>query len=120
MQHFYAVTPVPKPRMTQRDKWKKRPIVEKYYAFKDACRVAGITIPESGSHITFFIEMPRSWSQKKRIEMQGQAHKAKPDADNLLKAVQDAVMQEDSSIWDIRITKRWDYVAGIHIEESAA
>ena len=31
----FNVNPVAKPRMTQRDKWKKRPVVDKYYAYKD-------------------------------------------------------------------------------------
>ncbi|HHE6457291.1 TPA: RusA family crossover junction endodeoxyribonuclease, partial [Proteus mirabilis] len=31
----FNIEPVPKPRMTQADKWKKRPPVLKYFAFKD-------------------------------------------------------------------------------------
>lgn len=29
------ITPIGKPRMAQRDKWKQRPAVVAYYAFKD-------------------------------------------------------------------------------------
>ncbi len=31
---IWEVAPFPKPRMTQRDKWKKRPVVVKYILFK--------------------------------------------------------------------------------------
>ena len=29
------ILPVAKPRMTQRDKWQKRPVVEKYWRYKE-------------------------------------------------------------------------------------
>ena len=31
----YDITPVPKPRQTQRDKWKRRDVVMRYRAFAD-------------------------------------------------------------------------------------
>jgi len=44
---IYNINPVPKPRMTQSDKWKKRPPVLRYFAFKDECRIHDVEIPES-------------------------------------------------------------------------
>ena len=103
----YYITPVAKPRMTQRDKWKKRPSVIKYRAFKDEIRAAGIELEESNQHVTFIIPMPKSWSKKKRLESRGMPHKQRPDIDNLQKALLDAVTSEDCYIWDMRCTKIW-------------
>jgi Holliday junction resolvase RusA-like endonuclease len=57
-------------------------------------------------------EMPKSWSKKKRSESQGILHGAKPDADNVLKAVEDAltdcgVWNDDAQVALAFISKRW-------------
>ena len=103
----YPITPIPKPRMTQSDRWKKREPVLRYRAFCDHVRLLGIKIPESGYHITFVLPMPQSWSKKKREEMTGKPHQQKPDKDNLEKALLDAVFDEDCRVWDGRVTKVW-------------
>lgn len=104
---IYDILPVPKPRMTQRDKWAKRPAVLRYRAFCDEVRARKIQVPESGAHITFVMPMPKSWSKKKKAELLGQAHQQKPDVDNLCKALLDAVYADDSGVHDIRISKIW-------------
>lgn len=102
------INPVPKCRMTQRDKrLPKRPCVARYHAFKDQIRLNCVEIPESGSHITFCIPMPKSWPKKKKAEMLSKPHQNRPDADNLLKSILDAVHLEDCHIWDIRVSKIW-------------
>lgn len=111
----YEITPVPKPRMTQRDKWQKRPAVLRYRAFCDECRLLGVVVPESGAHIVFNMPMPASWSKKKRAEMLGQPHQQRPDVDNLGKAIFDAVLPDDSVVWDIRMTKVWAETGAIEI-----
>ena len=113
----YKVLAVPKPRMTQRDKWAKRPAVMRYRAFCDEIRALGCVIPESGAHVTFKMPMAKSWSAKKKAEMLGKPHQQKPDVDNLAKALMDAVLDEDEGVWDIRITKVWSDVASIEISE---
>lgn len=70
----FNIEPVPKPRMTQADKWKKRPPVLKYFAFKDEVKLNKITLPESHYHIIFILPMPKSWSKTKRSEMNGKPH----------------------------------------------
>jgi Holliday junction resolvase RusA-like endonuclease len=102
-----GIDPVPKPRMTQRDKWMKRPVVMRYREYCDKIRELGAQVPESGAHIEFCIPMPKSWSKKKREEMCGKPHQQKPDVDNLLKALLDALYEDDSGVWDIRVTKLW-------------
>ena len=67
----YDITPVPKPRMTRRDKWARRPAVMKYYAYKDEVRLKKVQIPFSNYHVIFVLPMPKSWSKTKREEMNG-------------------------------------------------
>ena len=72
-------------------------------------------IPEEGAHITFYIQMPTSWSKKKKALYLGTYHKQKPDIDNLGKAIFDSVLKDDSGISDIRMTKRWSEIGYIEI-----
>ena len=44
-----------------------------------------------GTRIVFFIQMPKSWSQKKKDKMRGCPHRQKPDLTNLIKAAEDAL-----------------------------
>lgn len=113
----YIITPVGKPRMTRRDKWKQRPPVMCYRIFCDEARLHGIRVPESGAHITFVLPMPPSWSKKKRAAMDGQPHQQKPDLDNLKKSLLDALFEDDSHIWDTRTSKVWGETGMIIIED---
>jgi len=114
----FKVEPIGKPRMTQRDKWKKRECVERYFSFRDRVRLlsCGFKMPEAGYHLKFFIPMPLSWSKKKRSEMVGKPHQAKPDKDNLEKAFLDAVCVDDAYVWDGRVSKYWSNHGKITIE----
>ena len=112
----FEITPCPKPRMTQADKWKRRPPVMRYRAYCDQVREAGIELPESHYHVTFVLPMPASWSKKKRAAMAGMPHQSRPDKDNLEKALLDAVFEEDCRVWDGRVTKVWGDVGKIMID----
>ena len=114
---YFPITPVAKPRMTQRDKWAKRPAVQKYWEYKDKVREYKITLPDNGYHIIFTLPMPMSWSDKKKSKMNGKPHQVRPDKDNLEKGLLDAIFEEDSHIWDGRVTKLWGYVGSIEIME---
>lgn len=114
---IYTITPIPKPRMTRADRWRKRPCVLKYFAFKDRTRELGIIIPECYTHIVFGLPMPKSWSKKKRKEMCGKPHQQRPDKDNLEKALLDAVYDEDCRVWDSRTTKLWAEEGYIKVED---
>jgi len=102
--------------MTRSDKWKQRAPVMVYRAFKDECRLRRLTISQSGSHILAVIPMPRSWSKKKKAEYCGQPHQAKPDKDNIEKAILDALYDDDAHIWDGRVTKIWGYDGAIVVD----
>ena len=116
---IYPIVPMGKPRMTRADKWKKRPEVMRYRAFCDEVRLRGVALPESDAHVTFVLPMPASWSKKKRQQYNGQPHQAKPDCDNMLKALMDAIFADDAHIWDCRITKVWGETGQIIIREAA-
>ena len=103
----YKITPVPKPRMSQRDKWRIRKCVAEYWAFRDLVKLSRVRVPESGAHIVFYIPMPKSWGTKKRREMNGKPHKQKPDLDNLVKGLLDAIYDDDCVVWKISAEKRW-------------
>lgn len=112
---IYNIVPIAKCRMTQRDKWKKRPCVMRYMAFKDLVALHRVKLPKSGAHVLFVLPMPKSWSKQRKQIMAGQPHEQVPDWDNLGKALSDAVYRDDSAIWDIRITKVWGYEGRIEI-----
>ena len=63
-----------------------------------------------GIHVWFV--MPASWSKKKRASHAGQYHAQKPDADNVVKAVLDALTdcyawRDDSQVASVQVIKRW-------------
>ena len=114
---IYTVVPVPAPRMTRSDKWKKRPVVMRYFAYRDELKKAGATLPSQPCKITFYIEMPKSWSAKKKAAMNGQPHDQKPDVDNLTKGFLDALFEDDKHIYSIWIEKRWSETPHIAVEK---
>lgn len=105
----YNITPVAKVRMTQRDRWHKRPATTKYWTFKDELRALGATF-DNGEAITFIIPMPESWSKKKKELMNGTPHQQRGDIDNYLKAYFDCIFDDDSHIYKISgLEKYWGY-----------
>ncbi len=115
---IYELTPVPKPRQTKSDKWKKRPCVVRYREYADRCRELGMTV-ENGDRIIFHIAMPPSWPKAKRAAMDGQPHRQRPDIDNLLKAVMDAVLPEDCSVWWVGSVKKfWSKAPAVIIDRA--
>ncbi|MDR1282429.1 MAG: RusA family crossover junction endodeoxyribonuclease [Opitutaceae bacterium] len=111
-----------KPRMTQRDKWAKRDCVTRYYAWKDvaklAFKMAHRTMPQGVYRVDWFafLPIPPSWSKKKKTEHTGKLHFAKPDRDNIDKAVLDALWDDDSGVACGYIEKRWDDGRGPRLE----
>lgn len=86
----------------------------RYRAFADECRAKGVSVV-NGATVIFYLPMPKSWSKKKKESMIGKGHQQKPDVDNLLKAVMDAVLKEDCRIYDIHSKKFWAEKGGIQI-----
>tara|TARA_B110000977_G_scaffold187842_1_gene255384 strand:+ start:499 stop:885 length:387 start_codon:yes stop_codon:yes gene_type:complete len=110
------ITPVSKPRMTRADTWKKRPCVLKYWAYKDELKEKMKEIDlkvENELYLEFYIQMPKSWSKKKKSEMFNKVHQQKPDVDNLVKGVMDAIFKEDSHVHTIYAKKLWSNTPSI-------
>ena len=113
------IEPNTKPRMTRSDKWKKRPCVLQYRAFCDELRLKAGNFKLSGSfQIVFYLSMPKSWSKKKRDLMRGQRHQEVPDLDNLIKAVNDALLEQDKITFQIQASKWWADEGQIVIQNS--
>ncbi|MEY2161354.1 RusA family crossover junction endodeoxyribonuclease [Rhodanobacter sp. FW106-PBR-LB-2-11] len=104
----FDVDPVPKPRMTQRDKWGKRPCVLRYRAYGDELRLRGLRMPHRYSLI-FIVAMPATWSAREKEAANGLPNLRRPDATNLAKAVEDIALQKDEALWDGRSRKYWGY-----------
>lgn len=121
MIYIFRLTPVSKPRMTQRDKWAQRKPVMEYFAFRDHLKLLARQLtfkPSDQMRIWFYLPMPTSWSKRKKLEMGGKPHQQKPDRDNLEKAVLDALFTEDSVSWHGETFKYWanDSIGRIEIE----
>lgn len=104
-------TPVGKPRMTQRDKWKKRPCVLAYRDYCDRIRAATPAILGEvdcyALDVIAHIAVKPSWKLKLKKAKIGKPHRDKPDTDNIVKSVADAMFENDSGIWDERGRKYW-------------
>lgn len=118
MRFTFWGQPVPKPRMTQQDKWLKppRPEVGRWFTFKDAfllqARTAGFKAGDliCEIHVKFFMKIRGGLHQR------GSWHTLKPDLSNMLKAVEDALVDEDEMIYKESLEKRWDDGQGERIE----
>jgi Holliday junction resolvase RusA-like endonuclease len=114
MEYEFLLTPIGKPRMTQRDKWLNPPrkAVTKYRLAKQgiqfyACEQKFI-LPEI-INVTFVLPVTLSWSKKKKQAMLGQPHRQKPDLDNILKFLLDSLLPEggDEVVHTIVAKKIW-------------
>jgi len=103
--------PISKPRMTQSDRWKQRKCVLTYRNYCDILRAEAISQNFSLSDrylAIFLLAMPSSWSKKKKNQMLGKPHTNKPDGDNLIKSVQDALLPKDQTVWLFVMKKLWN------------
>ena len=105
------IIPMGKPRMTQRDKWAQRPCVMRYRAYADEMRrqtTGKVPADVVGLSWCAYMPMPKSWSKKKKLAMEGTLHRQKPDRDNIDKGILDILFKEDSGIAKGCTEKRWD------------
>lgn len=118
--------PVGKPRMTQQDKWARRPEVLRYRAW---ATMAKLIMVQSIGHLPegfvpgivnwyAFFEIPKSWSPKRKAAAAGAPHRSKPDRDNIDKALLDALWDSDACVSSGFIAKRWDDGHGPRLEVS--
>lgn len=53
---------------------------------------------DSLNNIDFVIQMPKSWTKKKKKLLLNQKHQQKPDLNNLVKALEDFLFEDDAKI----------------------
>ena len=115
----YIGKPVAKPRMVRSDKYKKRPVVLNYWAFKDRitrqAKAKGFKLGNAYK-VTFIMPMPASLSEVKKKEYDGKPHMIRPDIDNMLKAVNDCMLAEDSAVHYVVCRKKWGREGKIILE----
>lgn len=120
--------PVAAPRMTRADKYKQRPVVMRYRAYKDAIRLsmvsAGIRELKATDvdvlEVTVYLATPASTPKKRVHDMIGSKHRSRPDVDNILKSVMDAMFDEDGGISDVIFRKRYGTprtIVTVHLEK---
>jgi Holliday junction resolvase RusA-like endonuclease len=102
------ITPMGAPRQTRADKWKERPVVLRYRAYKDwlNAELPNYVLP-SVLKIEFHLPLSQSWSVKKKAAHYGQYHQQKPDIDNLVKGFMDAFHTDDAHVAVIHAGKYW-------------
>lgn len=115
----FAVTPVPKPRMTRADRWQKRDCVLRYRAYCDTLRLMGAKLPHA-YRLQFVLPMPAGWDEATKSEMDGQPHLVRPDTSNLVKAVEDALVPKDERLHRIAASKVWGREGKVRILRDAA
>lgn len=107
--HTIFVDPMGAPRMTQRDRWKKRPIVLRYFAYRDRIRavVGDVPVVPASMFMQFYMTPPESWSKKKKAASYGQLARSGYDIDNMIKGVLDTLFLNDSGVAFVQATKLW-------------
>lgn len=104
--------------MTRRDRWAKRPIVQKYWAYKDEMNLLLKDWERPDTlDIIFMVPMPKSWSKKKKAKYDGQPHRQKPDIDNFLKGFMDALYDDDEGVYAACASAFWSRTGQIIINQ---
>ena len=111
------IIPIPKPRMTRNSSYR----YIDYWDYKDKLKKLAhennLVIHQELKNIIFVIPFPKSYSNKKKKDLDGKPHTLKPDLDNLIKAFQDSLLDNDSFIHTYKnISKIWGYDGKIIID----
>jgi len=102
-----------KPRMTQRDKWAPREVVERYWTYCDQLRL-GFNRTAKFQRATGLTLTARL--AVKDAKLCGKQHTKYPDLDNIIKGVLDALLIEDQAVSKIIAYKFWDETDELTIE----
>ncbi len=90
-----------------------------YQAARKALKAAfgAVTVrPPWIVRVTAVRQMPASWSKKQRAQADGTWCLTKPDIDNIVAGVLDALFEEDSAVVSVAGTKLWGAAHGLKIE----
>ena len=112
------IEPMGAVRLSSSDRWSKRPVAKKYFDWKNRFKTLIYNsfelqaliarIEESGKlEIETIHPLPKTWSNKKKREHYCRPMRAKPDFDNVAKAICDVLFKEDKRIHTATISQRW-------------
>jgi Holliday junction resolvase RusA-like endonuclease len=104
------LTARPRPPKVRKHHWDSSPAVKAYFAYRDRVQVltTGYDVPTVGLSVTFVMPMPRSWPKRQQAAMLGQYHRARPDVDNLLGGLLNALWPDcDEQVAYLRVGKYW-------------
>ena len=106
---YLNVSPFPKPSMSKGTRYLLSERDRKYMDWRNDVHLRyPDCVLTPGCTVVFFISFPKSYSKKKRKNLLYQPHLIRPDRDNLIKALQDALHPgKDSHIYDVRSIKVW-------------
>lgn len=110
-----------KPTMTYKDQWwsknlnhrnpkyrKRAEFIAEWYRYVDAVKISFNNIPLTDELI---IECrfwpPMTWTTLKKKRAYGQYHNVKPDADNIIKGIADALVKKDQLLGLEMLWKVW-------------
>lgn len=103
-----------KPTMTRADAWKQRDCVLRYRAWCDALRRVIPNPPPAETVNTLWVTarfaMPDQWGKKRKAATLETLRRIKPDGDNILKSICDALWDQDQKLGDIFISRKWGIV----------
>jgi Holliday junction resolvase RusA-like endonuclease len=100
--------PFPYVKMTAKGRFNKR--AKSYHSKLNELRLKlklAKLKPTDKLTLTFVLAMPKSWSKKKRLEMDGKPCKKHVDLSNLIKAVEDCIY--NGNITDMDDCEIWAY-----------
>ena len=100
-----------RPRVTRHGTYMPREYEDKRDMLRILYREAGgadidDTVPLH-MNVVFYFRMPKSWSKKKKREMDLNYCQKTPDLDNLVGAVMDALIAKDQNVVTILANKFW-------------
>lgn len=116
----WEIKPTPSPRMVASDRYAERPVVVKYFNYRShLLKLAhrdNYKIGDTLENITFVMPFPKSYSKKKKNDLNGKPHQIKPDLDNLVKAFKDSLLKNDQKVHTYNnIKKVWGFQGAIVI-----
>ena len=103
--------PAPRPRFSKFGTYNPKKYTDYKKLFLSLAKRESKTYFNGGikAEVVFYMQIPKSLSKKKHTSLIGQFHTKKPDADNLLKTVKDALegtfYKNDSQICDVSVKK---------------
>ena len=111
------IIPIPKPRMTRNSSYRYIDYWDYKDKLKELAHENNLIIHQELKNVIFVIPFPKSYSNKKKKDLDGKPHTLRPDLDNLIKAFQDSLLDNDSFIHTYNnIKKIWGYDGKIIID----